>query len=98
MCFPKRLLPFDEIDFLNNFGKEIMRQRASMEIKNGIILMERFPKFNYMITLGTGFSKFDSYEFIKNYHDTIPALKKDLIQLIEKDAHMFLPKGYLNKP
>lgn len=49
----RNLIPFDEIDYVDNFGKEIMRQRSLMGIKNGIILMERFPKHNYMITLGT---------------------------------------------
>lgn len=86
-CF----IPFCEIDFVDNFGKEIMTQRARMGIKNGIILMERFPKFNYMITLGTGFSNFDSFDFIKKYHDRINLIKSDFINLIKKDAYAFLP-------
>ena len=76
----------------DNFGKEIMNQRSRMGIKNGIILMERFSKFNYMVTLGTGFSNFDSFDFIKRYHDRINLIKNDFINLIKKDAYTFLPK------
>ena len=86
----RNLIPFSEIDCLDNFGKEIMQKRASMGIKDGIILMQRFAKFNYMITLGTHFSKFDAFSFIKRYHDKIHVLKSDLIHLIEKDAKNFL--------
>ena len=74
-----------------------MYQRNLMEIKSGIILMERFSKFNYMITLGTGFSKFDAFDFIKRYHDKVHLIKKDFINLIEKDAKNFLPQETLNK-
>lgn len=87
----RNLIPFQEIDFVDNFGKEIMRQRTRMGIKNGIILMQRFQKFNYMITLVTGFSKFDAFDFIKRYHDRIFLIKTDLINIIEKDAYHFLP-------
>lgn len=91
--FTKRnFIPFAEIDCIDNFGKEIMRQRSKMGIKNGIVLMQRFPKHSYMITLGTGYSGFDSYEFIKRYHDKICYIKNDLISLIKKDALQFLPQ------
>ncbi len=92
LCTSRNVLPFNEIDFLNNFGKEIMHQRALLGIKSGIILMERFDKFNYMITLGTAFSKFDAFDFIKRYHDKILLIKRDLIHLVEKDAKNFLMK------
>lgn len=94
----RNIIPFNEIDFLSNYGKEIMRQRAFMDIKSGLILMERFPKFNYMITLGTGFSKFDTYDFIKRYHDKISFLKRDLIQIIQKDTNKFLTAEILKSP
>lgn len=91
----RNLIPFNEIDFVDNFGKEIMRQRALMGIKDGIILMQRFPKFNYMITLGTGYTKFDAFDFMKRYHDKIWHLKRDLSHLIEKDTKSFLPPDIL---
>jgi hypothetical protein len=93
----RNLIPFNEIDFLDNYGKEIMRQRTLMDIKSGIVLMERFAKFNYMITLGTGFSKFDAFDFIKRYHDKIWLIKRDLITLIEKDSNEFLPTEILKQ-
>lgn len=86
----RNIIPFNEIDFMDNYGKEIMHQRALMNIKSGIILMERFSNFNYMITLGTGFLKFDAFDFIKRYHDKIWLIKRDLISLIEKDTNKFL--------
>ena len=95
--FTKRnIIPFREIDFVDNFGKEIMRQRKIMGIKDGIILMQRFPKFNYMITLGTGFSKFNAFDFFKRYHDKVHLIKTDLINLVEKDTRIFLPEEILN--
>jgi hypothetical protein len=86
----RNFIPFCDIDFVDNFGKEIMKQRSKMGIKNGIILMERFPKFNYMITLGTGFSNFDPFTFIKSYHDKIHFIKIDFINLVKRDANLFL--------
>lgn len=89
----RNLIPFEEIDYVDNFGKEIMKQRSLKGIKNGIILMQRFPRHNYMITLGTGLSKFDAFDFIKRHHDKIQLIKNDLIKIIEKDAKDFLPKA-----
>lgn len=54
--------------------------------------MQRFDTFNYMITLGTGFSKFDAFDFIKKYHNKIHFIKNDMMNLISKDAKKFLPK------
>lgn len=64
----RNLISFNEIDFVDNFGKEIMQKRKMMGIKNGIVLVQRFPEFNYMITPGTGFSKFNHFDFIRRYH------------------------------
>lgn len=94
----RNIIPFCEIDFVDNFGKEIMRQRKIMGIKDGIILMQRFSKFNFMVTLGTGFSKFDAFEFLKRYHDKVHLIKTDLINLVEKDTRSFLPEEILNPP
>lgn len=93
--FTKRtLIPFGEIDCVDNFGREIMKQRTLFGIRNGLILMRRFDKFNYMITLGTGFSKFNAFDFIKKYHDRIDLIKNDMISLVSKDAKEFLPKSF----
>lgn len=94
----RKIIPFNEIDFIDNYGREIMRQRALMEIKNGIIFVRRSLKFNYMITLGTNFSKFNAFDFIKRYHDKIILLEQDLTKLIEKDKNLFLPQEILKSP
>jgi len=91
----RNFIPFQEIDFGDNFGKEIMGKRAMMGIKNGIILMKRFEKYSYMITLGTGFMKFEAYDFIKQHHDKVNLIQKDLIALIGKDARTFLSELFL---
>ena len=92
----RNIIPFTQIDYVDNFGKEIMLQRNRFGIKNGIILMQRHPKFNYMITLGSGFSQFDAFEFFRRYHDKISLMKNDLIALIEKEAKTFLSSLPLN--
>lgn len=86
----RNFIPFVELDYVDNFGKEIMHQRARMGIKNGVILMQRFPTFNYIVTLGTDFYKFNAFDFIKRYYDKIWQVKTDLIQLIEKETKIFL--------
>lgn len=70
-----------------------MKKRSRMGIKNGIVLMERFPECNYMLTLGTGFSHFNSFDFIKKYHDKIYLIKSDFINLVKKEAYTFLSKS-----
>lgn len=91
----RTFIPFNEIDFVDNFGKEIMRQRLLMGIKNGIILMKRFYDQNYIITLGTGYSKFNAFDFLKRYHEKIYLLKEDLIRIIEKDSQQFIRSIHL---
>ncbi len=92
----RNFICFDEIDFLDSRGKEIMHARRKMGIKNGIILMERFPNFNYMITLGTSFSSFSPYYFIKNYHENIQLIKSDFITMVENEMNSFILKRHLS--
>lgn len=96
LCTERNFIPFDEIDYVNNFGKEIMRQRALFDIKNGIILMKRFSNYSYMITLGTGFSRFDGFEFIQRYHDRVRLIQTDFIKLVERDMQGFLPSKLIH--
>jgi hypothetical protein len=86
----RKVIPFAEVDYSDSYGKEIMHQRANFGIKNGLILVERLPHYNYMITLGTEFSKFDAFFFLRKYNDTLNYLKSDLIKIITKDANKFL--------
>ena len=86
----RKVISLNEIDYSDSLGKEIMRQRALYEIKNGIIFMDRFENHNYILTLGTNFSKFDAYDFLIRYHDRINRLKTDLIKIIAREAKEFL--------
>jgi hypothetical protein len=86
----RNIISFCEIDFVDNFGKEIMHQRSKMGINKGIIFMQRQENINYMITLGTGYSCFDSFDFIKRYHDKINVIKNDFINLVQRDSLEFM--------
>lgn len=88
----RNIIPFSELDHCSSFGKEIMRQRQLEEIKDGIVFMKRMKKFNYMLTLGTGYSQFDAYDFLKRYHDKIKLIQSDFFKIIEKDAKDFVGK------
>lgn len=92
----RNIIPFNEIDYVDNAGKYVMEQRKAHNISNGIILMERKNKYNFMITLGTDFSKFDAHDFIKKYHDQLGKIKRDLIKIIEKDSTEFLVSNNLS--
>lgn len=87
----RNIIPFSHVDFRDNFGREIMRQRKLMGISNGIVLMRRFKKFNYITTIATDFSKFDAFKFIKRNYHQIYQLENDFIKLIEMDAENFFP-------
>lgn len=86
----RNIIPLDEIDHCDNFGKEIMRQRALSGVKNGIILMRRFASYNYIITLGTSFSQFCPSDFILRHYDQVTLVKNDFIRIIEQDIFNFL--------
>jgi hypothetical protein len=90
LCTPRNVIPLDEIDHCDNFGKEIMRQRALSGVKNGLILMRRFATYNYIITLGTSFSQFRPSDFVLRYYDPITLVKNDFIRIIEHDIFDFL--------
>jgi len=91
MLFSKRtIIPFSELDYCSSFGQEIMRQRALEGIKDGIILIKKTGKYNIILTLGTGYSSFDAYDFLKKYHDRIELIKNDIFKIIEKDAKIFI--------
>src|SRR5437870_2607310 len=51
LCTKRNIISFTEIDYIDNFGKEIMHQRSLMGIKNGVVFMERLSGYNYIITL-----------------------------------------------
>lgn len=93
----RNFIPFDEIDFSDNLGKEIMHQRKLFGIKNGVVIMERLKHYNYMITLGTGFSKFEPFDFFKSRHEGLIKLKHDLIKIIDNDAKKFLAQEAIKK-
>jgi len=87
----RTIIPISEIDHVDNFGREIMLQRKKMGIIDGLIFVEREEKYNYMITLATGYKKFNYLDFLIKYNNCIKLIKRDLIEIINADAQEFLP-------
>lgn len=85
----KNIIPFSDIEIKDKRGQEIMQHRARVGIKQGVVLMQRFGQFNYMVTLGTGFSKFNAHAFLEKDPNQIQSLKKELMNLILEDAKEF---------
>lgn len=86
----RNIIPFSEIDHIDSIGKEIMRQRSLCGIKNGIIFMQRHEKYNHMITLGTSFSHFNAYDFLKRYYAELARFKQELTKIIAKETALFM--------
>ena len=94
----RNIISFDEIDHIDSFGKEIMRQRTRYDIKRGVVIMQRHQKHNFMLTLGTSFTHFKSYKFLNRHHESIERIKQHLIKIIEKDSFLFLPSATIVDP
>lgn len=77
-----KIFAFDELDYQNNVGKEVMKQRKRYEIENGIVLMRRNLGHNFMLTLATGFKNFQPYKFFINNQTAINAIFDDLISFV----------------
>lgn len=89
-----KIFTFDEIDCHDNYGKEIMKQRAKHYIQNGLVIMDRNLYFNYMLTLGTGYKNFNPYPF---YFDNFIAINKifsDLKKIISPLTTQYQIKNY----
>jgi Autoinducer binding domain len=85
----KNIIPFSDIEVKDKLGQEIMQHRARLGMKHGVVLMQRFGQFNYMVTLATGFSKFNPHVFLQQDPNQIQSLKKELMYLIREEAKEF---------
>jgi hypothetical protein len=86
----RNIIPFSEIDYIDSFGKEVMRQRSLHGMKNGLMLTHKQHHLNYMIVLATGFSKFNHYNFLTKYYTQLIRLKNDLSKIIEREINYIL--------
>ncbi|MCD8524327.1 MAG: autoinducer binding domain-containing protein [Gammaproteobacteria bacterium] len=73
---------FDEVDYQNNAGREVMRQRKLNGIENGLVFMKRSLTHNFMLTMGTGFKNINTYRYLIDYHSNIQKVFNDLIELV----------------
>jgi hypothetical protein len=86
----RNIIPFLEIDYIDSFGKEVMKQRSLHGMKNGLMLIHKQHQLNYMIVLATGFSKFNHYSFLTKYYTQLGRLKNDLSKIIEREINTVL--------
>lgn len=86
----RNIIPFLEIDYIDSFGKEVMKQRSLHGMKNGLMLIHKQHQLNYMIVLATGFSKFNHYSFLTKYYTQLARLKNDLSKIIERETNAVL--------
>jgi|GEM_PF-958719 len=77
-----KIFTFDELDFQDSAGKEVMRQRRLHDIENGIVVMRRLLGHNFMLTLATGYKNFEPYKFLIDNHDSINRIFNDFTELV----------------
>ena len=64
----RTIIFLEEIDNVDSIGSEIMEQRKKFGIGKGIVIVERFKGYNYLLTLGTDYKDFDCYKYLQqNY-------------------------------
>lgn len=93
----RNIIIFDEIDHVDNLGKEIMHQRKKFEMSKGVVIMERHLTYNYMLTLGTDYSKFDGREFLQKHYQAIQCLLADMKLIIEPIAKHYKTSYFANR-
>lgn len=80
---------FDDIDYLNSAGQEVMRQRKLHGIENGLVFMRRNLTHNFMLTLGTGFKNINTYRYLIDYHPHVQKVFDDLIALVSPSTRKY---------
>ncbi|WP_010304167.1 autoinducer binding domain-containing protein [Candidatus Odyssella thessalonicensis] len=81
---------FDFIDHIDSQGAYIMHRRRKKCAKNGVILIERTPESNTLITLGSNYSKFNPIEFTIKYNKDLQVLKDDLSNILSSEIMVSL--------
>ena len=89
-----KIFSFDEIDYYDTNGKEVMKQREKHFIENGLVIMDRTLGYNFILTLATGYKNFRAYPF---YFENIAAINQiflDLKQIITPSTEKYQVKIY----
>jgi len=86
---PSNILFFDQIDYCDSLGKEVMQQREKYEISNGIVIMDRNLTYNYIMTLATNYSKFNGIDFYRKYYKELKKVMNDLKLIIDPEAKKY---------
>jgi len=76
------IFSFDDLDYQDSHGKEVMRLRRLYEIENGLVIMRKNLGHNFMLTLATGYKNFSPYKFFIDKHVAIDRIFSDLINLV----------------
>lgn len=80
---------FDDIDYQNNAGQKVMRQRKLHGIENGLVFMRRNLTHNFMLTLGTGFKNINTYRYLIDHHQNVQRVFDDLIALVSPSTKKY---------
>lgn len=82
----RHFFSFDQIDYCDNLGKEIMRQRKRFGMLKGLVIMERHLGYNYMMTLATGYTNFDAFDFYMRHTKDLKIILSDLKKLLASES------------
>lgn len=77
-----KIFSFDDIDYLDNQGKEVMRQRRRYDINSGFVVLDRHLGHNFMLTLATGYKNFSAHRFYLDHMEAVNRIFVDLKNLI----------------
>ena len=80
------IFSFNDVSYEDTNAEYIMNKRRKHGIVNGIILMKRDVGHNFMLTLATGYSKFNPYSFFTFNEKSCHRVFKDLIKVISPVA------------
>jgi hypothetical protein len=80
----KSFFAFDELDHIDSFGSYIMGKRKKLNMRNGIVLVDRYKDKNVLLTLATGDHRFKPIGFFKLYFQDLKEIKKDFTEIIKK--------------
>lgn len=68
---PTNMFSFDDIDYRDSYGKKIMQQRRLYDMQNGFIVMDKHLGYRFILTMATGYKKFQFQQFYFTHQSLI---------------------------
>lgn len=88
----RNIIFLDEVAHIDSRGSKIMQHRKNAEIENGIMLIKRYQGYNYTLTLGSSYKKFDPYTCLIENYLLVEEIFKDLQNIICNDLPSAAPE------